>query len=90
MKCQCETDARKFDHHTLQVMRMQAVRAHREGVVAPVIAKAMGVSDQTAYRWLRDYFVAPAETPHSSLLRTAKHLDTDRNLRKTGSRVFDS
>jgi hypothetical protein len=34
MKCQRETDARKFDHHTLQVMRMQAVRAHREGVAA--------------------------------------------------------
>ncbi len=56
MKCQRETDARKFDHHTLQVMRMQAVRAHREGVSAPAIAKTMGVSDQTVYRWLRDYF----------------------------------
>ena len=36
------------------------------------------------------YYVAPAEPPHPALLRTAKHLDTDRNLRKMGSRAFDS
>lgn len=55
MKCKRENDGRKFDHHTLQVMRQQGVKAHKQGVPAATIAQTMGVSVQTVHRWLRDY-----------------------------------
>lgn len=42
MKCKRTSDGRKLDHHTLQVMRQQAVRAVREGQRATSVAAAMG------------------------------------------------
>lgn len=56
MKCKRENDARKLDHHALEVMRTRAVHAHAEGLSAQTIAQSFGVSVQTVYRWLRDYF----------------------------------
>jgi hypothetical protein len=44
MKCKRPSDARAHDHHTLQVMRQQAVKAVRHGETADSVSKAMGVS----------------------------------------------
>ena len=40
MKCNRENDGRKYDHHTLQVMRMQAIKAVQGGQSATEVAKA--------------------------------------------------
>ena len=44
MKCKRPSDARAHDHHTLQVMRQQAVKAVRHGETADSVSKAMGVN----------------------------------------------
>jgi transposase len=55
MKCKKETDGRAFDHHTLQVMRQQAVKAVHQGSTAASVAAALGVNIRTVFRWLADY-----------------------------------
>ena len=52
MKCNRENDGRKYDHHTLQVMRMQAIKAVQGGQSATEVAKADGINRQTIYRWM--------------------------------------
>lgn len=52
MKCKRSSDGRKLDHHTLQTMRQQAVKAVREGATPADLAKAYGVSERTIYAWL--------------------------------------
>jgi hypothetical protein len=47
MKCKRPSDARAHDHHTLQVMRQQAVKAVRHGETADSVSKAMGVNIRT-------------------------------------------
>jgi hypothetical protein len=46
MKCKRPSDARAHDHHTLQVMRQQAVKAVRHGETADSVSKAMGVNTE--------------------------------------------
>ena len=41
-----------YDHHTLQVMRMQAIKAVQGGQSATEVAKAYGINRQTIYRWM--------------------------------------
>ena len=41
MKCQRDSDGRALDHHTLQTLRMQAVKAARKGMPVAAIAEAM-------------------------------------------------
>ena len=55
MKCKRNSDAREHDHHTLQVMRQQAVKAVRDGESATSVAAAMGVNIRTVFRWLSTY-----------------------------------
>ncbi len=52
MKCKRTTDGRKFDHHTLQVMRQQAIKAVREGQTATSVAAAFGLNVRTVFTWL--------------------------------------
>ena len=55
MKCKRSSDGRKLDHHTLQVMRQQAVKAVREGATVASIAAAFGVSTRTVFSWLAQF-----------------------------------
>ncbi|MDY0138031.1 MAG: IS630 family transposase [Thiomicrospira sp.] len=55
MKCKRTSDGRAIDHHSLQVMRQQAVKAVREGQSAESVAKAYGVNIRTVFRWLANY-----------------------------------
>lgn len=55
MKCKRSSDGRSLDHHTLQQMRMQAVKAVREGAAVPEVARAYGMNPRTIYRWLADF-----------------------------------
>jgi transposase-like protein len=55
MKCKRSSDARAHDHHTLQVMRQQAVKVVRHGETADSVSKAMGVNIRTVFRWLADF-----------------------------------
>lgn len=51
MKCKRTSDGRKLDHHTLQVMREQAVKALRDGQPAAEIATAFGMNIRTIFKW---------------------------------------
>lgn len=55
MKCKRDTDARSIDHHSLQVMRQQAVKAAQKGITARQIAASFGINVRSVYRWLADY-----------------------------------
>ena len=55
MKCKRDSDGREIDHHTLQVMRQQAVKAVKNGQTAASVAAAMGVNIRTVFRWLSDF-----------------------------------
>ena len=52
MRCKRDTDGRTLDHHTLQVMRQQAVKAVREGQSVASVAAAYGLNERTVFRWL--------------------------------------
>ncbi|WP_153015418.1 IS630 family transposase, partial [Ventosimonas gracilis] len=52
MKCKRQSDGRAHDHHTLQVMRQQAVKAVREGQSIDSVAAAFGVNKRSVFRWL--------------------------------------
>jgi len=49
MKCKRSSDGRKLDHHTLQVMRQQGVKAVREGATVASVAAAFGVSTRAVF-----------------------------------------
>ncbi|MDS4056729.1 IS630 family transposase [Accumulibacter sp.] len=55
MKCKRPSDGRALDHHTLQVMRQQAVKAVREGQTVQSVAAAYGVNERSVFRWLADF-----------------------------------
>jgi transposase len=55
MKCKRSSDGRKLDHHTLQVMRQQAVKAVREGAPVTSVAAAYGLSVRTIFSWLAKF-----------------------------------
>ncbi len=55
MKCKRSSDGRKFDHHTLHVMRQQAIRAVCEGQTATSVAAAFGLNVRTVFSWLAKY-----------------------------------
>jgi len=44
-----DNDGRKYDHHTLQVMRMQAIKAVQGGQSATDVAKTLGINRQTRF-----------------------------------------
>lgn len=52
MKCKRSSDGRALDHHTLQVMRQQAVKAIRAGQTVQSVAAAFGVNERSVFRWL--------------------------------------
>jgi len=55
MKCKRNSDGRAIDHHSLQVMRQQAVKAVRSGQRIHSVAAAYGVNVKTVYRWLAKF-----------------------------------
>lgn len=55
MKCKRSSDGRTLDHHTLQVMRQQAVKAVREGQPVASVAAAFGLSVRTIFNWLAKF-----------------------------------
>ena len=61
MKCKRDTDARSFDHTTLQTMRQQAVKAVRHGQSPTQVAITYGVNERTVFRWL-SAFVSGGQT----------------------------
>jgi len=67
MKCKRTSDGRAHDHHTLQVMRMQAVKAVRSGQDVNSVAAALGVNPRSVFRWLAAFL----NGGHSALLAKA-------------------
>lgn len=55
MKCKRTSDGRKLDHHALQVMRQQAIKAVREGQSVACVAAAFGMNATTIFRWLAKF-----------------------------------
>ena len=55
MKCKRTSDGRKLDHHSLQVMRQQAIKAVREGQSVANVAAAYGLNMTTVFRWLAKF-----------------------------------
>lgn len=55
MKCKRTSDGRTHDHHTLQVMRQQAIKAVREGQTVRNVAASFGVNPRSVFRWLADF-----------------------------------
>jgi len=55
MKCKRSSDGRQLDHHTLQVMRQQAVKAVREGEPVTSVAAALGMNPRTIFSWLAKF-----------------------------------
>jgi transposase len=55
MKCKRTSDGGKLDHHTLQVMRQQAIKAVREGQSATSVAAAFGLNVRTVFTWLAKF-----------------------------------
>jgi transposase len=55
MKCKRDSDGRGIDHHALQVLRQQAVKAVGRGETVANVAAALGVNIRTVFRWLSDF-----------------------------------
>ncbi|UZR29790.1 IS630 family transposase [Methylococcus mesophilus] len=55
MKCKRNSDGRSLDHHALQVIRQQAIKAVREGQAVQSVAAAYGVNIRSVFRWLADF-----------------------------------
>jgi transposase len=55
MKCKRNSGGRKLDHHRLQVMRQQAIKAVREGQAATSVAAAFGLNVRTVSTWLAKF-----------------------------------
>ena len=55
MKCKRHSDGRALDHHTLQMMRQQAIKAVREGQTVQSVAAAYGVNERSVFRWLANF-----------------------------------
>jgi len=55
MKCKRSSDGRKLDHHTLQVMRQDAIKSIRGGARVESVAVAFGLSPRTIFSWLAKF-----------------------------------
>jgi len=55
MKCKRNSDARSIDHHALQVMRQQAIKAIGQGQKVQDVSAAFGVNVRSVFRWLSSY-----------------------------------
>lgn len=55
MKCKRTSDGRALDHHTLEVMRLRAIKAVQEGRLPKNVAACFGVSVRSVFRWLADH-----------------------------------
>ena len=55
MKCKRHSDGRGLDHHTLQTMRQQAIKAVRAGETLQSVAAAYGVNERSVFRWLANF-----------------------------------
>lgn len=52
MKCKRSNDGRQLDRKAMNTLRMQAIKAVRQGRPVADVAEAFGVSERTLYRWL--------------------------------------
>jgi transposase len=50
-----DNDGRKLDHHTLEVLRVRAVRQIEQGAHPVAVAEAIGMRKSTVYGWLATY-----------------------------------
>ena len=55
MKCKRSTDGRTLDKTAMHTLRMQAIKAVREGRPVADVADAFGVNERTLYRWLSKF-----------------------------------
>jgi len=55
MKCRRDSDGRKLDRSAMNTVRMQAIKAVRQGRTVQDVAEAFGVHERTVYRWLERY-----------------------------------
>ena len=55
MKCKRTSDGRALDHHTLEVMRLRAIKAVQEGQLPKNVAACFGVSVRSVFRWLAEH-----------------------------------
>jgi transposase len=55
MKCKRDSDGRQLDHVALQTMRVQAVKAVKNGQTVQSVADALGVNVRSVFRWLADF-----------------------------------
>ncbi len=55
MKCKRTSDGRKLDHHTLEAMRLKAMKALSEGQTVANVAAVLGMNVSTIFRWRADF-----------------------------------
>ncbi len=55
MKCKRNSDGRAIDHHSLQTMRQQAIKAVGQGESPAQIARVLGINVRSVYRWIAAY-----------------------------------
>jgi transposase len=57
MKCKRKSDGRVHDHHSLQTMRMQALKAVREGQAVASVSDTDGLNVRTVFRGLANFAI---------------------------------
>lgn len=55
MKCKRDSDGRELDHVALQALRMQAIKAVKNGQTVQSVANAYGLNIRTVFRWLSHF-----------------------------------
>jgi transposase len=68
MKCKRETDGRAIDHRTLEVLRMQAIKAVGGGQSVKDVAAAYGLNTRTIYRWLSQFASGGQKALHAKAI----------------------
>lgn len=63
MKCKRSSGGHAIDHHSLQVMRQQAIKAMHEGQPAASVAAAFGVDMRSVHRGMTDFINVEQNPP---------------------------
>ncbi|MBK5936400.1 IS630 family transposase [Halorhodospira halophila] len=65
MKCKRSNDGRAVDKSAAHALRMQAIKAVRNGRTVADVADAFGINERTLYRWLSRYAEGGQKALHS-------------------------